>query len=133
MSSHDCDADNHRQNRKGRVAEKRGRKPKAVPVDNLQQLIQAKKFVDQIGGLEKGEGRGKRAGADSEVEIATARRAPPFTSSVRLPGRPPRRPQCLEFVKLPVLKWPWHRLGACTAIGLADIGHSCFGNLEMRS
>jgi hypothetical protein len=25
----------------------------AVPVDNLQQLIQAKKFVDQIGGLEK--------------------------------------------------------------------------------
>ncbi|WP_254508194.1 hypothetical protein [Anatilimnocola floriformis] len=32
---------------------KRGRKPMAVPMDNIQQLIQVKKFVDQIGGLEK--------------------------------------------------------------------------------
>jgi len=38
--------------KRGKVG-KRGRKPMAVPVDNLQQLIQVKKFVDQIGGLEK--------------------------------------------------------------------------------
>jgi len=39
--------------KKGGKVGKRGRKPMAVPVDNLQQLIQVKKFVDQIGGLEK--------------------------------------------------------------------------------
>lgn len=34
---------------------KRGRKPGrpvAVPIDNLQQLIQVKKFVDQMGGID---------------------------------------------------------------------------------
>jgi hypothetical protein len=42
--------------KKGGKIGKRGRKPGrpvAVPMDNLQQLIQVKKFVDQIGGLEK--------------------------------------------------------------------------------
>ena len=39
--------------KKGGKVGKRGRKPMVVPVDNLQQLIQVKKFVDQIGGLEK--------------------------------------------------------------------------------
>ncbi|WP_254512302.1 hypothetical protein [Anatilimnocola floriformis] len=39
--------------KKGGKVGKRGRKPMAVPVDGLQQLIQVKKLVDQIGGLEK--------------------------------------------------------------------------------
>ncbi|WP_254509491.1 hypothetical protein [Anatilimnocola floriformis] len=39
--------------KKGGKVGKRGRKPMAVPMDNIQQLIQVKKFVDQIGGLEK--------------------------------------------------------------------------------
>jgi hypothetical protein len=42
--------------KKGGKVGKRGRKPGrpvAVPVDNLQQLIQVKKLVDQMGGLEK--------------------------------------------------------------------------------
>ena len=42
--------------KKGGEVGKRGRKPGrpvAVPVDNLQQLIQVKKLVDQMGGVEK--------------------------------------------------------------------------------
>jgi hypothetical protein len=31
----------------------RGRKPMAMPMDNTQQLLQVKKFVDQIGRLQK--------------------------------------------------------------------------------
>ena len=37
--------------KKGGKVGKRGRKPRALPVDNLQQLIQVKKFVDQMGGM----------------------------------------------------------------------------------
>jgi hypothetical protein len=39
--------------KKGGKVGKRGRKPRAVPVDNIQQLIQVKKFVDQMGGMER--------------------------------------------------------------------------------
>jgi hypothetical protein len=42
--------------KKGGKIGRPGRKPSrpvGVPLDNLQQLIQVKKFVDQIGGLEK--------------------------------------------------------------------------------
>jgi hypothetical protein len=42
--------------KKGGKVGKRGRKPgrpSALPVGDLQQLIQVKKFVDQIGGVEK--------------------------------------------------------------------------------
>lgn len=39
--------------KKGGKVAKRGRKPRALPMGNIQQLIQVKKFVDQIGGLEK--------------------------------------------------------------------------------
>lgn len=42
--------------KKGGKVGKRGRKPgrpAAAPIGDLQQLIQVKKFVDQIGGVEK--------------------------------------------------------------------------------
>lgn len=42
--------------KKGGKVGKRGRKPGhsvALPVGDLQQLIQVKKFVDQLGGIEK--------------------------------------------------------------------------------
>lgn len=41
--------------KKGGKVGKRGRKPGrpvALPVDNIQQLIQVKKFVDQMGGID---------------------------------------------------------------------------------
>ncbi|WP_254509297.1 hypothetical protein [Anatilimnocola floriformis] len=50
--------------KKGGNIGKRGRKPMAVPVDSLQQLIQVKKFVDQIGGLERA-----RAAVDALSQI----------------------------------------------------------------
>ena len=38
--------------RKGGKVSKRGR-PRALPLNDLEQLVQVKKFVDQLGGLEK--------------------------------------------------------------------------------
>lgn len=42
--------------RKGGKVSKRGRRPgrpRALPLGDLEQLVQVKKFVDQLGGLEK--------------------------------------------------------------------------------